>query len=75
MFLVCLFIKRLCFDYTPSSCALLAQHPAQHVEFRVSCRGSDTPAPRSVSLCECAVSSSVLSCQFVLTPPILLPVY
>ncbi len=25
----------------------------------VSCRGSDTRAPRSISLCECAVSSSL----------------
>ncbi len=31
----------------------------------VSCRGSDTHAPRSVSLWECAVSSSVHVCFVV----------
>ncbi len=33
--------------------------PGTHVLTFGSCRGSDTRAPRSVSLCECAVSSSL----------------
>ncbi len=38
--------------------------PGTHVLSLVSCRGSDTHAPHSVSLCECAVSSSLSRALF-----------
>ncbi len=38
--------------------------PALMSGVSVSCRGSDTRAPRSVSLCECAVSSSLSRALF-----------